>query len=48
VKQVDWENDGLDVTVTRLVKEGETIIHEDEIVSRYRPWQAIFKVGSGG
>jgi vancomycin resistance protein YoaR len=48
VKQVVWENDGGDVTVTRLVKEGETIIHEDEIVSRYRPWQAIFKVGSGG
>ena len=48
VKQVDWANDGLDVTVTRVVKDGDTVIHQDEIVSHYRPWQAVYKVGTGG
>jgi vancomycin resistance protein YoaR len=46
-KQVDWAKDGLDVTVKRTVKEGETIIHEDVIFSHYRPWQAVYKVGTG-
>ena len=48
VKQVDWANDGLDVTVTRLVKDGDKVLHEDTIVSRYRPWKAVYKVGTGG
>lgn len=47
-KQVDWANDGLDVSVKRIVKEGETVIHEDEIFSHYSPWQAVYKVGTGG
>jgi vancomycin resistance protein YoaR len=46
-KQVDWAKDGLDVTVTRVVKEGETIIHQDEIFSHYRPWRAVYRVGTG-
>jgi len=46
-KQVDWAKDGMDVTVTRVVKEGDTIIHEDEIVSRYKPWRAVYQVGTG-
>ena len=48
MKQVDWAKDGMDVTVTRVVKEGDTIIHEDEIISRYRPWRAVYQVGTGG
>lgn len=48
VEQVDWANDGLDVSITRTVKVGETVIHEDNFISRYRPWRAIFKVGTGG
>lgn len=46
-KQVDWAVDGLDVTVKRLVKQGETVIHRDTIVSEYSPWQAVYKVGTG-
>lgn len=46
-KQVDWEIDGLEVTITRTVKEGDKIIHEDVIRSRYRPWRAVYKVGTG-
>jgi len=45
VKQVDWAKDGVDVTVTRTVKQGETVIHQDTVFSRYRPWQAIYKIG---
>jgi vancomycin resistance protein YoaR len=45
VKQVDWAVDGIDVTVTRTVKHGDQIIHQDTIFSRYRPWQAVYRVG---
>lgn len=48
VKQVDWSIDGLDVSVTRTVKTDDEVLHEDEIISRYRPWQAVYKVGTGG
>lgn len=47
VKQVDWAANGLDVTVTRLVKEGDTVVHQDTIFSHYNPWQAVYKVGTG-
>lgn len=47
-KQVDWAVDGLDVSVKRTVKEGDTVVHQDEIVSHYQPWQAVYKVGTGG
>jgi vancomycin resistance protein YoaR len=47
-KQVDWAVDGLDVRVKRTVKEGDKVIHEDEIFSHYEPWQAVYKVGTGG
>ena len=45
VKQVDWAKDGVDVTVYRTVTENGQIIHQDTIFSRYRPWQAVYKVG---
>jgi vancomycin resistance protein YoaR len=47
IKQVDWAKNGLDVSVTRVVKQGETILHNDEIVSHYRPWRAVYQVGTG-
>jgi vancomycin resistance protein YoaR len=46
-KQVDWAKDGMDVTVTRLVKVGESVLHEDIISSHYKPWRAVYKVGTG-
>jgi hypothetical protein len=36
----------MDVGVTRTVKEGERIVHEDVITSHYRPWQAVYRVGA--
>jgi vancomycin resistance protein YoaR len=47
-KQVDWAVDGLDVLVKRTVKEGDKLIHQDEIFSHYQPWKAVYKVGTGG
>ena len=32
----------------RVVKEGGTILHEDEIFSQYQPWRAVYQVGTGG
>lgn len=44
-KQIDWAKDGMDVTVYRTVTEGDTVIHQDTIFSRYRPWQNVYKIG---
>ena len=46
-EQVDWAQDGMDVTVTRLVKKDEAILYEDVISSQYKPWRAVYKVGTG-
>ena len=46
-KQVDWAHDGVDVTVYRIVKEGDKILWKDTFFSRYKPWQAVYLVGIG-
>jgi vancomycin resistance protein YoaR len=44
-KQIEWAKDGLDVTVYRTVTgNGET--RRDTFFSRYRPWQAVYLVGT--
>jgi vancomycin resistance protein YoaR len=45
-KQVEWAQDGLDVTVVRLIKENGVVIRRDEFFSRYKPWQAVYLVGT--
>jgi vancomycin resistance protein YoaR len=45
-KQVDWATDGMDVSVRRVVKEGDQVLYKDEIISRYQPWTAVYKVGA--
>ncbi len=47
-QQVDYAADGADVTVTRTVTRGGQVVSEDRVFTRYQPWQAIFKVGTGG
>jgi vancomycin resistance protein YoaR len=46
-QQVDYAADGADVTVTRTVTRDGQVISEDRVFTRYQPWQAIFKVGTG-
>lgn len=47
VKQVDWAIDGMDVTITRTVTLSDTVLHRDAIHSEYKPWQAVYRVGTG-
>ncbi len=45
-KQVEWAKNGVDVTLYRIIKEGDEVISREEIFSRYRPWQARYLVGT--
>lgn len=48
VKQVDWAAWGAKVVFSRTVtRNGETLINET-VNSNYRPWQAVYLVGTGG
>lgn len=46
-KQVDFAAGGASVTVKRKVIRGDKIIQEDTFQSNYRPWRAVYKVGTG-
>jgi vancomycin resistance protein YoaR len=46
-KQIDWAIDGMDVTITRTVKAGDVTLHQDKLFSQYKPWRAVYKVGTG-
>ena len=45
-KQVEWQKDGMDVTVTRTIVENGTT-RTDTLRSQYQPWRAIHLVGPG-
>jgi vancomycin resistance protein YoaR len=45
IKQVDWAVRGMDVTVERIVREGDEIVFEDAFVSKYEPWNAKYLYG---
>lgn len=47
IRQVDWEADGADVSVSRTVFRGGTIINQDVFNTHYEPWQAVCEVGTG-
>lgn len=50
VEQVDWSHDGATVVVSRVVTDDATgqVLYDDDFWSEYRPWQARFRVGTGG
>jgi vancomycin resistance protein YoaR len=45
-KQVEWARDGVDVTLYRIIKEGDEVISREEFFSQYKPWQAVYLVGT--
>lgn len=45
-KQVEWARDGVDVTIYRIIKEGDEVIAREKFFSRYQPWQAVYLVGT--
>jgi vancomycin resistance protein YoaR len=47
IKQVDYEADGMDVTVTRTVTRGDATVHQDTFRTHYLPWRAIYEYGPG-
>ncbi|MGE5603647.1 MAG: VanW family protein [Nitrososphaerales archaeon] len=47
IKQVDWAKEGLDAVVTRTIRYGDGKVKREQLVSKYRPWQAIFLYGPG-
>lgn len=47
IKQVDWSVEGADVTVTRTVRQGETVVNEDVFKTYYMPWRAVCEYGPG-
>lgn len=47
VKQVDWEAEGADVSVTRTVLRGGEVLYKDTINTHYLPWRAVYQYGPG-
>lgn len=45
-KQVEWARDGVDVTIYRIIREGDEVISREKFFSRYRPWTAVYLVGT--
>lgn len=47
IKQVDLAKDGMDVVVKRTIRYGDGRVKEEEFVSKYQPWRAVFLYGPG-
>ncbi len=47
IKQIDWAKEGMDVVVTRTIQYGDGQVKEEKLVSKYRPWQAVYLYGPG-
>ena len=47
IKQVDWEAEGADVSVTRTVTRGGQVYFTDTINTHYMPWRAVYQYGPG-
>ena len=47
IKQVDWAKEGMDAVVTRTIRYGDGKVKQEKLVSKYRPWQAIYLYGPG-
>jgi vancomycin resistance protein YoaR len=47
IQQVDYQADGMDVTVYRTVTRDGQVIDKDIIKTHYLPWQAVYEYGPG-
>jgi vancomycin resistance protein YoaR len=47
IKQVDWEAQGADVTVSRNVTRDSKLLFQDTFFTRYEPWRSIYEYGPG-
>ena len=46
-RQVDWAVEGADVTITRTVYKAGKVYFEDQFITHYMPWQAVYEYGPG-
>lgn len=47
IRQVDWEAAGADVVVYRTVHRDGQVYLQDEFVTHYMPWRAVYEYGPG-
>lgn len=47
IKQVDWEAEGADLTVTRTVMRDGQTLYNDTFKTHYLPWRAVYQYGPG-
>lgn len=47
IKQVDWEVEGADVTITRTVYRNGDVYFQDTFTTHYAPWRAVYQYGPG-
>ena len=47
IKQVDWEAEGADITVTRAVQRDGGVLYQDTFTTHYLPWRAVYQYGPG-
>lgn len=47
VKQTDTARDGMDVRVSRIVRQDGRVVRSDVFFSRYQPWPDVFVRGTG-
>ena len=44
---MDWEAEGADVLVNRIVNQKGEILFEDSFFTQYSPWRAVYEYGPG-
>lgn len=47
IKQIDWANEGSDVTVYRIIKRNGKVIARERFDSHYNAWSDVYLVGPG-
>ncbi len=47
IRQVEWAKPGMVVRVRRIVRKGDKVLDDQEFVSRYQPWRALYLYGPG-
>jgi len=47
IKQVDWEVEGADVSITRTVTRNGEVLFKDTFDTHYMPWRSVYQYGPG-
>lgn len=47
IEQVDWEAEGSDVRVDRWVYKNGALYFQDQFLTHYEPWGAVYEIGPG-